>query len=93
MSRSLTPLVLVQEVLEYRQHETRSGHVARRFLVISDTSCPVERLFSVTGQVDEVRRESVSPDTMTLLVFMYEDLPLVRKIRTDRIVESVRNFN
>ncbi len=52
---------------------------------------PVERLFS--GQVDDTRRTSLSPDTMTLIVLMYEALPLVRKIRADRIVDDVRNFN
>ena len=52
------------------------------------TSCPVERLFSVAGQVDDGRRESQSPDTLTLLVFMHESLPLVRKIRADRRVET-----
>ncbi len=30
---------------------------------------------------------SLSPDTMTVLVFMHETLPLVRKIRVDRIVD------
>ncbi len=52
-----------------------------RFLNISSTSCPVERLFSVAGQVDAARRSSLSPDTMTLLVFLYESLSLDRKIR------------
>jgi len=40
-----------------------------------------------------IERSSLSPDNMTLLVFMYEDLSLVRKIRADRIVDVVRNFN
>ncbi len=60
-----------------------------RFLVISTTSCLVERLFSVVGQVDTDRRVSLSPDNMTLLVFLHETLPLVRKIRTSRIVRTV----
>jgi hypothetical protein len=33
-------------------------------------------------------RSSLTPDTMTLLVFMYESLPLVRKIRSGRMVED-----
>ncbi len=45
-------------------------------------------IFSVTGQVDAARRASLSPDTLTLVVFMHEALPLLRKIRTDRIVEE-----
>ncbi len=36
-------------------------------------------MFSVTGQVDVVRRGSLSPDIMTLLVFLNEALSLVRK--------------
>jgi hypothetical protein len=43
---------------------------------------------SVTGQVDVDRRESLSPDTMTLLVFLYESLTLGRKIITSRIVRG-----
>ena len=116
MSRALTPLVLAQEVLKYRQHATHTnpipfednplswwkthGHTfptisrfACRFLSISVTSYPVERLFSVGGQVDDDRKVPSSPDTMTLLVFMHEVLSLVRKIRTDRIVDGFRNFN
>ena len=42
--------------------------------------------------MDDVCRASLSPDTMTLLVFMHEALPLVRKIRADRIVDAVRHF-
>ena len=116
MSSALTPLVLAQEVLKYRQHATHTNPIAFednplswwkahgqhfptlsrlacRFLAISASSCPVERLFSVAGQVDDARRASLSPDTMTLLVFMHEALPLVRKIMTDRIVDDVRYFN
>ncbi len=104
MSRDVTPFVLAQEVLKYRQNATHTnpivfednpltwwkahGHhfptlsrLARRFLAISATSCPVERLFSVPGQVDNARRSSLTSDTMTLLVFMHEALPLVGKIR------------
>ncbi len=116
ISRDVTPLVLVQEVLKYRQHATHTnpivfednplswwkvhGHhfptlsrLVRRFLTISTTSCSVERLFSVTGQVDDGRRSSLTSDTMTLLVFIHEVLPLVRKIRVDRIVDTLGNFN
>ena len=39
-----------------------------RDFVISSTSCPVERLFTVAGQVDSGRRTSLSPDTVTLLL-------------------------
>jgi hypothetical protein len=74
-------------------HFPTLSRFARRFLGIFGTSCPVERLFSVTGQVDDTRRTSLSPDTMTLLVLIHEGLPLVRKISYDRIVDTVRNFN
>ena len=37
----------------------------RRYLATPATSCPVERLFSVVGQVDTVRRSSLSPDNLT----------------------------
>ena len=59
------------------------------FLDIPATSCPVERLLSVTGQTDTDRRASLSTDNLTLVVFMHETLPLLRKIRTDRIVQEV----
>ncbi len=114
---------------DHGHHFPTLSRLARRFLTISTTSCPVERLFSVAGQVDAARRglqktlvdsnciyisqhslikairgynfvrvhrcfrkiirpASLSPDTMTLLVFLHEALPLVRKIRVSRIVRS-----
>ena len=65
--------------------------VLSRYLSTPDTSCPVERLFSVGGQVDSSRRtnlssDNLSSDNLTLLVFIHESLPLFRKIRTHRIV-------
>ena len=66
---------------------TMSRH-ARRYLAIPATSFLVELFFSVTGQVDAARTAFLSPDTLTLVVFMHETLPLVRNIRTDRIVEA-----
>jgi hypothetical protein len=53
------------------------------------TSAPVERLFSVAGQVDSSRRANLSSDNLTLLVFMHEPLPLLRKIRDLKIVQEV----
>ena len=73
---------------QHGHHFPTLSRLARRFLAISATSCPVERLFSVAGQVDGARRKSLSPDTMTLLVFLHEALPLVRKIRASRIVRA-----
>ena len=52
------------------------------------TSCPVERLFSVEGQVDASRRANLSSDNLTLLVFMHEALPLLRKIRALKILQE-----
>ncbi len=78
---------------QYGHHFPTLSRLARRFLAISTTSFPVERLFSVTGQVDVARRSCLSSDTMTLLVFLHEALPLVRKIRVSRIVrESLQNY-
>ena len=58
------------------------SRIARRYLATPATSAPVERLFSVAGQVNSDRRASLSSDNLTLLVFMYEALPLLRKIRS-----------
>ena len=73
---------------QHGHHFPTLSQLARRFLAISATSCPVERLFSVAGQVDADRRASLAPDTLTLLVFLHEALPLVRKIRASRIVRQ-----
>ena len=66
---------LVTEEVERYNENTRSN--------------PIDMVgFSVTGQVDTARRSSLSPDTMTLLVFLYESLSLDRKIRSSRIVRT-----
>ena len=65
------------------------SRLARRYLATPATSCPVERLFSVAGQLDAARTASLSPDTLTLVVFLDEALPLLQNIRADRIVQEV----
>jgi hypothetical protein len=64
------------------------SRLARRYLATPATSCPVERLFSVAGQVDAAKRASLSSDNLTLLVFMHEALPFLRKIRALTIVQE-----
>jgi hypothetical protein len=74
---------------QHRHLFSMKSHLARLYLaIISATSFPVERFSSVTGQVDAARTAFLSPDTLTLIVFMHETLPLVRKIRADRIVKE-----
>jgi hypothetical protein len=51
---------------------------------MSATTAPVERLFSVTGQVVTVKRRRLSPETVTLLVFLHESLPVFREIQSKR---------
>ena len=46
--------------------------VARRYLTMTSTSTPVERFFSVAGQVVTVTRNRLHPETVTLLVFLHE---------------------
>ena len=72
-----------------KQHFPTLSRFVCRFLNVFPTSCPVERLFWVASQVDAARRACLSPDTLTLLVFMHEALPLMRKIRADKMVGSV----
>jgi hypothetical protein len=64
------------------------SRLARRYLATPAKSCPVERLFSVAGQVDAVKRARLSSDNLTLLVFMHEALPFLRKIRALTIVQE-----
>ncbi len=64
------------------------SRLTRRYLATPATSCPVERLFSVAGQVTSSRRANLSWDNLTLLVFMHEALPLLRKIRALKIVQE-----
>jgi len=44
---------------QHGHHFPTLSRFACRLLTISGTSCPFERLFSVTGQVDSVRRSSL----------------------------------
>jgi hypothetical protein len=64
------------------------SRLARRYLATPAKSCPVERLFSVAGQVDAAKRARLSSDNLTLLVFMHEALPFLRKIRALTIVQE-----
>jgi hypothetical protein len=47
----------IYHVIYYVMNDAELSRLECRFLTISSTSCPVERLFSVTGQVDAVRNE------------------------------------
>ena len=67
MSRDVTPLVLVQEVLKYGQHVTHTNPI-----VFEDN--PLSSWKAHGG-------------------YLCEGLPSVRKIRVDRIVDTLRNFN
>jgi hypothetical protein len=88
MSRDLTPLVLAQRSLNTDNiRHTPTPSLLRIIPYLGG------KLTDITGQVDDDRRTSLSPDTMTLLVFIHDALPLVRKIRADRIIDVVRNFN
>ena len=51
------------------------------------TTVPVERLFSVTGQVVTVKRNRVTPETVTLLVFLNESLPVFREMQFKRFLD------
>ena len=65
------------------------SQVARRYLAIPATTAPVERLFLVAGQVVTAKRNRLCPETVTLLVFLHEDLPLFRQIQFKRFLESM----
>ena len=65
------------------------AQIDRRYLVILTTTDPVERLFSVVGQVVTVKRSRLSPETVTLLVVLHESLPVVREIQCKRFLDSM----
>jgi hypothetical protein len=56
---------------------------------MSVTTDPVERLFSVTGQVVTVKRNRLSGTPETLLVFLHESLPVFREIQFKRLLDSM----
>ena len=63
--------------------------VPRRYLAIPATSDPVEMLFSVTGQVVTTTRNRLHPETVTLLVFLHETLPLHRDIKFQIFLDTM----
>ncbi len=65
------------------------AQVVRRYLAIPATSAPVERLFSVVGQVVTATRNRLHPETVTLLVFLHEALPLHRDMKFQRFLDTM----
>ena len=62
--------------------------LSRRYLAMPATSAPVERLFSVAGQIVTAKRSRLDPETVTLLVFLHEALPLVRELVSHSIIKD-----
>jgi len=56
------------------------------YLAMPATSAPVERLFSVAGQVVPAKRASLNAHTVPLFVFLHEALPVVRKMTVRQII-------
>ena len=54
------------------------------------TSAPAERLLSVTGQVVTATRNRLHPETVTLLVFLHETLPVHRDIKFQRLLDKMK---
>jgi hypothetical protein len=63
--------------------------VVRRYLAMPATSAPVERLFSVPGQVVTATRNRLHPETVTLLVFLHEVLPLHRDMKFQSFLDTM----
>ena len=57
---------------------------------MSVTSVPVERLFSVTGQVVTMTRIRLHPETVTLLVFLHEDLHVHHEINFQKFLDTMK---
>ena len=58
------------------------------YLAMLATIDPVDCLFSVAGQIVMAKRSQLDPETVTLLVFLHEALPLVRELVLHSIIKD-----
>lgn len=61
---------------------------ACRYLAITASSAPCERLFSTVGRVLEKRRASMKPETARSIVFLHENrhlLPAIQEVQEESL--------
>ncbi|KAM3858869.1 E3 SUMO-protein ligase ZBED1-like [Diretmus argenteus] len=63
----------------WKSNECKYPHVAmmaRRYLAVSATSVPSERVFSTAGDIVTAMRSTLSPDNVDILIFLKKNLKL-----------------
>ena len=85
-------VIIMNPLLWWKANENRFKRlsiIARKLLCIQATSASSERLFSSAGLTIASKRSGLTKDNASMLIFLHENLPLVRSWRRSRNLPEI----